>query len=84
MNIDTQSTFEARGYTWMRHTPGDPCPVPPDTLVHILMRCQEEGAQEAAKAKLYDWGIEDLQVEGQIIGWRYAETPQPSAPDTNE
>lgn len=73
-------TFEAHGHTWTRHTPGDPCPVPPDTLVHVLLReelhdpvfCDPKGSKWSWAANIHDRTDE-------IIGWRYAE-PQPSTP----
>jgi hypothetical protein len=78
--VPAPETFEAHGHTWTRHTPGDPCPVPPDTLVHVLLReelhdpvfCDPKGSKWSWAANIHDRTDE-------IIGWRYAE-PQPSTP----
>lgn len=76
-------TFEAHGHTWTRHTPGDPCPVPKDTEVIVLLRRelhQIPGCSEVRKAGEYAWcRIGDGRHSAEIIGWRYAE-PQPSTP----
>ena len=74
-------TFEAHGHTWTRHTPGDPCPVPANAMVEVLLRCELNGRQwpECRPAGEYDWTTDDGEW-WDIIGWRYA-APQPSTPD---
>lgn len=74
------STFEAHGHTWTRHTPGDPCPVPANAMVEVLLRCELNGKQwpECRPAGEYDWTTDDGKW-WDIIGWRYA-TPSTENP----
>lgn len=76
-------TFESHGYTWTRHTPGDPCPVSnPDALVYVLTSFGGPSEGKPSRAGLCLWHvIKNINyARGEIIGWRYAE-PQPSTPD---
>lgn len=45
-------TFEAHGHTWTRHTPGDPCPVPPAAEIQAMREAIKE-----AYAALEDWQL---------------------------
>ena len=67
----TPKTFEAHGYNWTAHTPGDPCPCDPDSKPIVLLR---DGLQSFGNttAKLWEWGEV---YDSTITGWRYAEQP---------
>lgn len=79
--VPAPETFEAHGHTWTRHTPGDPCPVPPDTLVHVLLRAElSDPVFCDPKGSKWSWAANIDDRTDEIIGWRYA-TPQPSTPD---
>lgn len=78
--VPAPETFEAHGHTWTRHTPGDPCPVPPDTLVHVLLRAElSDPVFCDPKGSKWSWAANIDDRTDEIIGWRYA-TPQPSTP----
>ena len=71
--------FEHAGKEWTWHRAGDPRPVNGDTKVEILMQCEEESGSQ--KAKCYEWGCDGIQPDGQILGWRYADKPEPREVD---
>lgn len=73
-------TFEARGHTWTRHTPGDPCPVPEGAMVHVLWRCEMEGSEigfASGRPTDWIWSKIDRGSDAEVVGWRYAEKPPP-------
>lgn len=79
-----QTTFEVHGHTWTRHTPGNPCPVPAQTKVIVLLRREllsPAARDEIRMAGLYAWGSFNGET-WEIIGWRYATPPaaSPTAP----
>lgn len=84
MNTNPQSTFEAHGYTWTRHTPGDPNPVPSGLENDDIWILTGNHETNVGYSSLFDWGPPRGHPLNCIIGWRYAETPQPSEPATNE
>lgn len=62
-------TFEAHGYTWFKHTPGDPCPCDGDAVVEVMLDVEKEDwASLPYRAGNWGW-------KGGIIGWRYADAP---------
>ena len=65
------ATFEAHGFTWFKHTPGDPCPVADDVLVHITIS-NGSASGNPNVAKIYTWGKMTGFKEAEIIGWRHA------------
>lgn len=79
--VPAPETFEAHGHTWTRHTPGDPCPVPWNTLVSVLLawelKADELPSKDFVSARSLTWSRTG---HAGIIGWRYAE-PQPSTSD---
>lgn len=79
--VTAPETFEAHGHTWTRHTPGDPCPVPWNTLVSVLLawelKADELPSKDFVSARSLTWSRTG---HAGIIGWRYAE-PQPSTSD---
>ncbi len=74
---DEPATFEAHGYTWTRHKPGDPMPCDGGRRVFCISNSPDcyDGAMEA---KCWSWGVETVS----IIGWRYADEPEPAEPWT--
>lgn len=70
--IKPETTFEAHGQTWTKHTPGDPMPCDGEALVFVtsdnpdVLRC-------ASKARDWHWGTK---TEAKITGWRYADKPK--------
>lgn len=64
------NTFEAHGYTWTRHTPGDPVPCTLDTKVRVLMRCDVNVGYYGVpdEARHFNWSAK-LDSARQIIGW---------------
>lgn len=78
--VPAPETFEAHGHTWTRHTPGDPCPVPPDARVLVFTSLSSNPTSRALPASVFKWeATTERGSSGEIIGWRYAE-PQPSTP----
>lgn len=78
--IFTPETFDAHGHTWTRHTPGDPCPVGPSTLVWTL---DDKGAIGPFTADSFSWHANRYLAHGSnIIGWRLARWA-PSLPLTS-
>lgn len=79
-------TFEAHGHTWTRHTPGDPCPVSPDTLVYVLTSRQGPTDGVPVPAERIGWAVTNNGYgRGEIIGWRYATPPAQESPrDTRD
>lgn len=66
------ATFEAHGYTWTRHTPGDPMPCDGDTMVQCVF-ADGDLWPGSFPAKDVRWTKNnDL---GDVIGWRYADEP---------
>lgn len=74
--IKPESTFEAHGQTWTKHTPGDPMPCDGEALVFItsdspdVLRC-------ASLACDWHWGTK---TKAKITGWRYADKPKAPVP----
>ena len=71
----TPDTFEAHGYTWTRHTPGDPRPCDIKSEVYVLWRNQTIHGPHTPD----HWYWTNLVSNGQalIIGWRYADAEKP-------
>jgi len=78
-----QTTFEAHGHTWFKHTPGDPMPCDGESLVHWLSAREASGESyyinSRSSARKLPWG-----EEAKIVGWCYAdiELPTPEDPST--
>lgn len=70
-------TFEAHGKTWIRHTPGDPCPVHADAVVYVLTSKKGQTPASAAGCCGWQYTEKDNAWWGVILGWRYADEPQP-------
>jgi hypothetical protein len=72
-----QTTFEAHGHTWFKHTPGDPMPCDGEAEVSVILDSEMGGVidfeEEVSKAKGWDWGGSPT---WKIVGWRYTH-PQP-------
>ena len=62
-------TFEAHGYTWFKHTPGDPCPVTKDAMVVVFNDNKDEVEPCSGGCNHLDWSAN---VGTKIIGWRHA------------
>jgi len=60
-----QTTFEAHGHTWFKHTPGDPMPCDGEAEVVLLQDNCQLGRYADVKAKEWVW------KEKGITGWRY-------------
>lgn len=80
--VTTPEAFQAHGHTWTRHTPGDPCPVPENSLVAVLLRKEVSELppldEEINPAWHYVWTYHS-KAGFEIIGWRHA-SPSPSLP----
>lgn len=75
--MSTLTTFEAHGHTWQVHTPGDPMPCKPDTLIFTLFKCEfEKGIIEVPASNPDKWKWQEIDDDYSIIGWRYAAPPQ--------
>lgn len=74
--IKPESTFEAHGQTWTKHTPGELMPCDGEALVFItsdspdVLRC-------ASLACDWHWGTK---TKAKITGWRYADKPKAPVP----
>lgn len=78
----TPTKFQHSGLDWIPHTPGDPMPCPPDTLVRVLLREEKDGRRycdEQQRASTYNW-IEFGAPS--IIGWHPVEE-QPDPAETH-
>ncbi len=68
-----QTTFEAHGHTWFKHTPGDPMPCDGEAEVSVILDSEMKGVidfeEEVSKAKCWHWGRSPT---WKIVGWRYA------------
>jgi len=73
-------TFEAHGKTWTRHKPGDSCPVPGTTIVYVLTSKKGQTPASAAGCCGWQYTEKDNAWWGVIIGWRYADEPEPAQP----
>lgn len=67
----TPNKFQHAGLDWVPHTPGDPMPCPPDTLVRVLLRYEQaemlyDAAERLIPAVQWDWS---QCGSGSIIGW---------------
>jgi uncharacterized protein YodC (DUF2158 family) len=74
-------TFEAHGKTWTRHTPGDPMPCDGERKVYILTSKAGE-SKGPSKAFMYAWTAKEGEWWREIIGWRYADDPLVTKPDS--
>lgn len=63
-------TFEAHGFTWNKHVPGDPMPCDPDAEVVYLN--SRDYISAPVRADYLVW-----EQYSAIIGWRYAEEAKP-------
>jgi len=73
-------TFEARGLTWFKHTPGDPCPCDGDARVDVLEKVEAEGSgYMAISREARHWRWDKQSTRSDVVGWRYA-TPPADAP----
>lgn len=70
-----QTTFEAHGHTWFKHTPGDPMPC--DGEAEVLCTGGAGLSQEVHRASWWDWS--ELTC---VTGWRYA-TSEPTVKPHN-
>jgi hypothetical protein len=67
--------FQHSGHEWTWHRAGDPMPCDGRAKVEILMQCGEKAGILTANS--FEWGIDDIQPDGMVIGWRYADAEQP-------
>lgn len=80
----TSNKFQHAGLDWVPHTPGDPMPCPPDTLVRVLLRYEQaemlyDAAERLISAVQWDWS---QCGSGSIIGWHPVEE-QPDPAETH-
>lgn len=81
----TPDTFEAHGYTWTRHTPGDPMPCDGDKRVQVLFSGGTV-SHNRSNASRWDWGGHGGHVETLthlIIGYRVLDTPPQPAQEVS-
>jgi uncharacterized protein YodC (DUF2158 family) len=69
--IKPDTTFEAHGHTWTKHTPGDPMPCDGKSLVNWLTAPEAEGLPYNNIVKRADTLMWEIPV-----GWRYADDPK--------
>lgn len=76
-HADNPATFEAHGFTWNRHTPGDPMPCDGKNEIFIIdFDNSRYGPMSAEYADDQNWWSDEYITP--IIGWRYA-APAPVA-----
>lgn len=68
--MDTE-TFEAHGFVWNKHVPGEPMPCDPEANVVGLSMCMREFKN---KAQFLDWTHNESGAL--LIVWRYADSEQ--------
>jgi hypothetical protein len=71
-------TFEAHGFTWTKHVPGDPMPCDRDALVHCYVK-ENGGLEVSSPGTGKTWWWTDEGDETDIIGWRFAEETKPES-----
>lgn len=70
-HADNPATFEAHGFTWNRHTPGDPMPCDGKNEIFIIdFDNSRYGPMSAEYADDQNWWSDEYITP--IIGWRYA------------
>ncbi len=74
-------TFESHGKVWIRHKPGDPCPVSSNIDLHVIQREEADGKYRESMRAAHQWEWGNLHVSRfEIIGWRYANPEDATAP----
>jgi uncharacterized protein YodC (DUF2158 family) len=79
--IKPSDTFTAHGKLWTRHTPGDPMPCDGSKNVEVMLKFQLVENDLIHPEKIgarWNWGLTSTPTE--IIGWRYADAHEPTAP----
>jgi len=71
--------FEHAGKEWTWHRAGDPMPCDGEARVDLLLKDCSSGAVKTEASKLV-WGTSPLD-NCQILGWRYADKPEPREVD---
>ena len=69
-------THDGKDWTW--HRPGDPCPCGESSLVHYLDTKGRAYGPEIAAKRFTEFGAD---YPWPIIGWRYADKPEPREVD---
>ena len=67
---DSPPTFEAHGFTWFKHTPGDPMPCDGNAQVNWLLPEELDGYYKRATTK-----ANNKHLWLKCAGWRYANKP---------
>lgn len=62
----TPNKFQHAGLDWIPHTPGDPMPCPPNTLVRVLFADMDPSTSGTPACRL-NWGCNNNAAD--IIGW---------------
>jgi len=81
--MSTPKTFQAHGFTWTAHTPGDPMPCDGNKMVCILLQSELHNRtydHDERLAKYYPWESKSTDEDSRVVGWYYANNPQPSKP----
>lgn len=74
-HADNPATFEAHGFTWNRHTPGDPMPCGQFQSVWVILRGDLKDTVKPSRlgeGGRWFWGVATVDREAEIIGWRNA------------
>ncbi len=72
-------TFEAHGFTWTKHTPGDPMPCGQFESIWVILRGDLKNNVKPSRlgeGGRWFWGVATVDPENKIIGWRYADKPE--------
>jgi len=75
--IAEPETFEAHGFTWFKHKPGDPMTCDGDVEIETLLAGEVGGRYKGCveNAKCWDWKTDGGSTA--IVGWRYANADAP-------
>lgn len=72
-----REVFEAHGFEWFKHTPGDPMPCDGDAGVVLLF----QNGESSSSAPAFSWSWDKAWNE---LGWRYADDAKPVPKDWTE
>lgn len=80
--IIQREVFEAHGFEWFKHVPGDPMPCDGDAVVCVLLEQGGFGhSPQGAEASQWRWS--NFLSVSNIIGWRYAEETKPESQESD-
>lgn len=76
-----RQTFEANGFQWFAHEPGDAIPCDGDSVIHVICKWEaEKGEGHDVTDKAKHFWFSQRGSHDDIIGWRFADSAKPEVP----